>query len=71
MDLSLPICNIQIKLYGCNDNMLLEGLLSQKFDLCPGFIFMAKNVRNNEKNQYTNFLKLFSISCLYNDYCNT
>ena len=39
-DFSFTVCNIHLKLYEHVQNILLEGSLSQNFDLGPGFIFM-------------------------------
>ena len=36
---SITVWNIHIKLYGCVQNIPLEGILSQNFDLGFGFIF--------------------------------
>ena len=41
IDFSVTVCNIHLKLSGCVQNVLIEGRLSQNFDLGPSFIFMT------------------------------
>ena len=48
-DFSFTVHNMHLKLYGYVQNVLVEGSISQNFDLRPSFIFMIKNVKNSER----------------------